>query len=433
MDANTPAPGSNEETGKPPLFIKPFTVKTKRKRVPYTFKNFTSGRQGKNLFSDAGGALEDKSRLFDEIEFRLLELQEELASLKENRGVIANGGTDVFLIPIEFLTIDPAWCRERPVDWNHVAEIVVNFSEGSLALPTVTLRKVFAPDGKLLEVVISLTDGVHRTAALKELGYTHVRALVHIVNDSKDEAQAYSDNNYNRRAHAKWDIVKVRKTLDDPSIVKIKEIMEDYGFLFPEKAKDDKWPKIGAIHTVEKCYNRYGEDILRRAFYLLSRKEFSTWYGQQLSVSGNFIGGLCRYIDEFEKPGYVHSSLTEHIMATNIPQAIDQTANLLSNPEVVDIFGYSPFQKVDSGRDGEGARIARICAAFVHKVREMFKPSKAGLRPTNYHTKFKEALDVYYDKTRDDRDRADAIGAVRRALARRKMPDCWFTESDIVR
>jgi hypothetical protein len=69
-------------------------------------------------------------------------------------------------------------------------------------------------------------------------------------------------------------------------------------------------------------------------------------------------------------------------------------------------LGIPPFQKVDSGRIGEGARVARICAAFVHKVREMFKPSKAGLRPENYHTKFKDAMDVYYDTARDDRDRA---------------------------
>jgi hypothetical protein len=51
--------------------------------------------------------------------------------------------------------------------------------------------------------------------------------------------------------------------------------------------------------------------VLRRALHLLSRKEFSTWYGQQIAISGDFIGGICRYIAEFEKPGYIHSSLTE--------------------------------------------------------------------------------------------------------------------------
>ena len=169
------------ETGKPAASVKPFTVKTKKTKVPYTFKNFTSARQGKDLFGESTGTLEEKSRLFDEVEFRLEELKEELQSLREKQGIAANGGTDVFLIPIDFLTVDDEWCRDKLVDWNHVAEIANNFRPGSLSLPTVTLRKIFSPTGKLLEIIISLTDGVHRTVSLKELGFTHIRALVRVL------------------------------------------------------------------------------------------------------------------------------------------------------------------------------------------------------------------------------------------------------------
>ncbi|NDD52333.1 hypothetical protein EBZ39_00375 [bacterium] len=425
--------GHNVEPGTSAAGAKPFTVKTRKTNVPYTFKNFTSARQGTDLFSGSAGSLKEKSDLYEAIFYRLEELKDELNSLRE-KGVVANGGTDTFLIPIDYLTIDETWCREKRVDWKHVAEIVVNFDEGSMSLPTVTVRRIFSPAGKLVDVVISLTDGVHRTTGLKELGYTHVRALVQIVDDVEDEAKVYSNHNYNRRAHAKHDIIKVQLALNDPKLLKIKEILGDYGFVFPERSgKRCAWPQMGAIQTVIKCFDRYGEDILRRALWLLSRKEFSLWYGNATAIHGDFIGGLCRYIDTFEKPGYIHSTMTEHMMTTNSPDFLHKLGRSFGNPDVTNIMNCTVFQHSESGANGEGARMVRTCAAFVAAIRETFKPSKAASRPANYHPKFKDALDVYYDNAKDARDKADAILTIRRAMAKRKQPDCWFTESSIVR
>jgi hypothetical protein len=201
------------ETGETAASLKPFTVKTKRRRCP-TPSNASPQLDKARTFSRKHRHIRRKSRLFDEVEFRIEELKEELQSLCDKQGIKANGGTDVF----SFRLISDCG-REgvvhKLVDWHHVAEIANNFRPGSLALPTVTLRKIMSPTGKLLDIIVSLTDGVHRTVALKELGCTHIRALVHVVNDVRDEAQAYNDGNYTRRSHAKWDIIMRTPELSD--------------------------------------------------------------------------------------------------------------------------------------------------------------------------------------------------------------------------
>lgn len=408
--------------------IRPFTVKTRNTKVSYTFKNFTSARQGKDIFSASEATLEEKVALYDAVQTHLRAMNEELQALRE-KGIIANGGPDTFLVPVRFVTVNDMWCRNKRVDWNHVAEIASSFREKSFLPPLVTLRKVFSASGKLIDVVISLPDGVHRTTAFRELGGTHLRALVQIVDDVVDEAQIYSDNNYNRRAHNGLDLLKVNYALSDAEVVAIHDIISDYGFEFPETPKSP-WPKIVAIKAVIRSYRTYGEDVIRRVLWLLSRKEFTSWYGDKKSISGDFIAGLSRYVAEFERPGYIHSSLTEHIMTTHTPSFIEeQVGGMLSPASIVQIMNLRSAMSTAS----EQSRNVRICCAMVALVREMFKPAKAAMRPANYHPKFRDALDTFYDTSKDERDKADAISAIRRFFAKRKQPDCWCTESAIVR
>lgn len=416
------------DTGTTATKRKPFTVKTRNTKVPYTFKNFTSARQGKDIFSASEATLEEKIALFDAVQAHLRAMNEELQALRE-KGIVANGGPDTFLVPVRFLTVNDMWCRNKLVDWNHVAEIANSFREKSFLPPLVTLRKVFSAAGKLIDIVISLPDGVHRTTAFREIGGTHLRALVQIVDDVVDEAQIYSDNNYNRRSHNGLDLLKVNYALSDAEVVAIHDIISDYGFEFPETSKSP-WPKIVAIRAVIKSYRSYGEDVLRRVLWLLSRKEFKHWYGNKNSVSGDFIAGLSRYVAEFERPGYIHSSLTEHVMATNTPEFIEeQIGERLTAGAMTQIMN-SP---VTVSRTSEQSRNVIICCSMVTLVSEMFKPAKAAMRPANYHPKFRDALDTFYDTSKDARDKADAISAIRRFFAKRKQPDCWSTESGFVR
>lgn len=408
--------------------VRPFTVKTRTTKVPYTFKNFVAARQGKDLFSASEATLEEKLALFDAVQAHLIATQKEIASLRE-KGVVTNGGPELFLVPVCFLTVDDTWCRNKLVDWNHVAEIAHSFREKSFLPPLVTLRKVFSAAGKVIDVVISLPDGVHRTTAFREIGGTHLRALVQIVDDVVDEAQIYSDNNYNRRSHNGLDLLKVLYALSDAEVVKIHEIISDYGFEFPETSRSP-WPKIGAIRAVINSYRTHGEDVVRRVLWLLSQKEFKLWYGDKKSISGDMIVGLSRYVATFERPGYIHSSLTEHIMATNTPEFVTKQIGLMLPTTTMTQIIQSP---VEVSGDSEQARGIRICCAFVTLIKELFKPSKAAMRPSNYHPKFRDALETFYDTSKDARDKADAVTSIRRFFAKRKQPDCWCDESSIVR
>ena len=420
----------NNDTETTATTSRPFSVKTKNTKQKYTFKNFTSARQGTDIFTESAGSLQEKSELYDAVAFEQEELKETLAKLEKETGVVANGETIVALVPISFITIDPDWCRQKRVDWNHVAEIVVNFRPGSLSLPTITFRKIFTQAGKLQDVVISLTDGVHRTVSLRELGYTHVRALVQIVEEMKDEAQIYSDCNYNRRVHAKRDIYRARVAREDAALMEIVSLVEKYGFRFPKHAgMRSAWPDIGAIQTVEKLYYRYGPETLGRTLELMSDPVFSEWHGQPASITADMLAGWCMFIDKFEKPGFVHSNMTEYLLRSTTPTLVTDMANSISREACDGLMGEEVC-KNSATFNSQEARAIKHCCALLRKVRDLFKPSK---RPAgDFLPKFKDAFDLFYSK---DEHRMAELMHLRRFFAKKKMADHWFAKvnSEIVR
>ncbi len=409
---------------------RPFTVATRNTKQKYTFKNFTSARQGPDMFTESEGSLKEKSDLYDMVAYELEELSEALLKLEKEQGIKTNGGTIIGLVPINFITVDEAWCRQRKVDWNHVAQIVVDFNEGSLSLPKITFRKVFAANGKLQSVVISLTDGVHRTVALKELGFTHVRATVLIVEEMRDEAQIYKDENYNRRAHAKRDIYRARIAEKDERLEEIVKLVEHHGFKFSTHAgtRSSRF-EITAIQTVEKLYYRYGPEVLGRVLELLGDPAYPEWNGHTSAITADSLAGWCMYVDVFERPGFIHSSMTGHLLKTTPPELIENLASDISREACDGLMGFEvcPGSK---GFTSQEARFVKNCCAVVKMVKELFKPAR---RPAeNFSPKFKDALDLYYSK---DAHRASELLHMRKFFAKKKMADYWFakTNSDIVR
>lgn len=414
-----------------PPAVRPFTVLTKSTKEKYTFKNFTSARQSTDMFATSEGSLQEKSELYDTVAYELEELKEALATLEKEQGIKTNGGTIIALVPINFITVDEKWCRGRKVDWNHVAQIVVDYNEGSLSLPKITFRKVFAANGKLQDVIISLTDGVHRTIALRELGRTHVRANVLIVDSVKDEAEIYSDENYNRRAHAKRDIYRARLAEGDERLLKIVALVEHYGLKIsthgPSRCARGE---ISAIQTLETLYYRYGAEVLGRVLELLNDPAYPEWHGCQEAVTADALAGWCMFIDTFERPGFIHSNMITHLMKTTTPGLIANVAESLSKQTCEELMG-KPVCPGALRFTTQESRFVRSCCSIVKAIKELFKPAR---RPaTDFSPKFKEAFDLYYDK--ENPNKAADILHLRRFFAKKKMPDHWFakTNSDIVR
>jgi hypothetical protein len=421
--------------------LRPFTVKTKKSKVPYTFKRFRRAhfkrteRRDTIIFllpDDDRGTLEERSRLYDETAYRLEEMREKIAECA-TRGVRLTADTVEVIVPISWLTIDQAWCRGKPIDSNHVAEIVTNFSSKSLDPPKVTMRKVFDSTGRLIGVVISLTDGVHRTVGLYEIGDTHVRAMVTTVDDVADEAQIYSDGNYGRRGHARQDIMRALITSEDPKIEQIRALIGDYGFKIQDPSDIGKCvpPVINGVKTLISCFDRFGEVVLRRVMHLLGDPRFPYWQFNQTAMSSDFMTALCRYVAEFEQPGYVHTDMTTHLFETMTPETIRGFGlTMTTAAQIADVLGYQPCRS-NVISNSENSRIIQILTGMVAMVRNFYKPK---MRPENFHPKFKSALDVHYDKNMSAAEKADAISAIRRNLAKIKRHDGWYdADSSLVR
>lgn len=412
---------------------RPFTVKTKKSKVPYTFKRFISNAVSRTMFFKFEGSLAERSKLFDDVAYRREELKEQLVECAK-QGVHVTGGTVEAVIPIDWVTIDPAWCRTKPVDWNHVAEITVNFDENSLDLPTVTMRKIFDPLGRLLGVVMSLTDGVHRTCSLYERGDTHIRAMVTIVNTVAEEAQIYSNRNYGRRTHSRHDVVKALITAKDPKVMELARIIGDYGFKLqdPEKTGSKCAPaEIDGVKGLIACFDRFGETVLRRVMKLLGDPRFPLWQFNVTALAPDFLTALCRYVTELERPGYIHTDITHHVFLTMTPETLARSAkNSTSADRIGKLLGYQPF-KNGVISNSENTRSLQILGELIATARELYKPSK---RPAWFHNKYKSALDVYYNTHMSPQEKATAVNAIRRQLAKIKRADGWYDgDSPMVR
>lgn len=424
--ATAEPPAEEETTAKKGRDAK-FTVTTRKTRQKYTFKNFESARQGTDIFLTSEGTLEEKSALFDEVAYEIEEINERLAQVEKEHGVITNGGTAVALVPIGMLAVDPEWGREKMVDWAHVGELVVNHRDGSFSLPTVTLRKIFDEKHRLLDVVISLTDGVHRTASLKERGGTHVRAICMIVENVTNEAQLYTDLNYNRRSHGRLDIIRGRNAAGDPELQAVVKFLDRFGLKFPTKSgRSCKWPAVSAVQTVLKSLRRYGEDTMTRVFELVTNPDNKEWYQQDESISGDMLAGLADYVHRFEKPGYIHSNMTEYLFKTVPPVAIANVAETLNQTACDEILHRTSTRKKGGG---ETTRQVQHTCALAMKIRDLFKPSN---RPKdNFMPKFRDAFMLYYS---DDERKGRELTDLRKMFARKHMADYWFGKhSELVR
>jgi hypothetical protein len=401
---------------------RPFTVRGKRNQhKTYTFVNFSSARQGPTLFQTAAATLAEKQALYD----RLVQAHQDTTIRVHEaaaRGEYILGVTTAD-IPIHFLTVDNAWAREKLVDWNHVADMAMNFRPKSLAVPSVAVRRVYDDNGELVDIIFSLTDGVHRTTTLKERGFTHVTVSVQLVSTIREEAEISSDCNYNRRSHSGYDILKNRLSSEEERAADMARFLAAHGFAVARPRVKD-WPHISATPTIEKIMRRYGETTLGRVLSLFADPENAHWFGNDASLRADMLAGWALYVHEFERPGFIHSAMTSHLMRSTTPTLIVNLAEQITKPLASAAFNR---EMCASAKDlgSEDGRAVKVCTALVRQVSELFKPSK---RPkTAYTTKFKTLFDLYYSA---DLDRESAVFNALTACARRGLPHYWTSDKN---
>lgn len=400
-----------------------FTVHGKRNaHKKYTFQNFDSARQGKLLFQRTTTTLAEKIELRDEIVMMLEDAQQESERL-EQRGIKLLD-TPTYMIPINVLTVDDAWARSRLVDWNHVADIVMDFHPNSMTSPSVSIRSVYDERQELIDIIFSIPDGVHRTVSAQELGYTHIKANVKIVDTVREEAEISSDCNYGRRSHSITDILKNRLTSEEERLLALKELVEAHGFSLALRVGTKPWPEIGAVPTLERIIKRYGVDVLQRVFELLSNEQFTHWHGNAASLRADMIAGLALYVEEFERPGFIHSNMTAHMLRNTTPTLIENLAAPVTKPIASEVFNrvMCPAAKDLGSEDG---RAVKTCTALVKQVAELFKDRN---KPkTDYLPRFKALFELFYT---DLNTRAEYIVSHRKFCSSKGMPDYWWQKKN---
>jgi hypothetical protein len=408
---------------------RPFTVHGKRNiDQKYTFKTFTSARQGKDLFQKTTMPLAKKKELYEELKMLHEDAQHRVERMKRQGRKLLEIPT--FSVPIEALEVDDAWARDKLVDWNHVADIAMDFHEKSVAVPSCSVRCIYDQRQELIDIIFGVPDGVHRTTAAMELGYTDITMSVQFVDSVREEAVISNNCNYRRRAHAGSDILKNRLTAEENRILALKTLVEAHGFKLSMRVGGSKsGTEIGAIPTMEKLVRKYGVETFTRVLELFSNPQFTHWHGSPATLIADMFAGLALYIQEFERPGFIHSNMTAHMFCNTTPKLITDLAAGITKPIASVVFNREvcPNAKDLGSEDG---RAYRYCAAMVRQVEELFK--ERNKPQTDYLSRFKSSFDLF--DSASDRRMVDLMSN-RKFCASKGMPDYWWSkkEGDLTR
>lgn len=401
---------------------RPFTVHGKRNiNRKYTFKTFTSARQGKDLFQTTDLTLAEKKMWYDKVVLAHEESRLEVERMKQLGENLLDIPT--FRLPIKIFTVNDLWSRDKLVDWNHTADLAMDFHPKSLAVPSVSIRCIYDERQELIDIIFSLPDGVHRITAAMELGYTMLKVSVQLVTSIREEAEISNDCNYGRRSHAGADILKNRMTAEEERILALKALVEDYGFKLSMRVGGTKsGNEIGAVPTLEKLLRKYGVEVLTRALELFSNPQFTHWHDSPATLTADMFSGLALYIHEFERPGFIHSNMTTHMFCNTTPKLITDLAEVVSKATASAVFNREvcPNARNLGSEDG---RAYRHATAMIKQVEELFKER---YKPrTNYLPRFKTAYDLFVSTS--DKRMADLMSA-RKFCVNRGMPDYWWSK-----
>lgn len=174
---------------------------------------------------------------------------------------------------------------QRPTNSAQVNKIAASFDEAKLGTPIVSAR-----DGRY-----HLLDGAHRTAALRQIGYTHALCLVLTGLSYKDEADYFRTQNANIRPLTRYNLFKAGLEAGDEMCVRIDEIVRSNGFVVGMSA--DRFNTIAAIFALTTICTVYGYDTLNDTLALIR----ATWDGVNATTRREFLVGAAEFTHRFGK------------------------------------------------------------------------------------------------------------------------------------
>ena len=165
---------------------------------------------------------------------------------------------------------------QRILNMKNVAGIVKNFDPAKLGVLVVSHRA----DG-----TYAVLDGQHRLTALRRLGYDAANCIVLEGMTIRQEADYFRRQNENKQSLRINDTFNASLWAEDAESLRIKELMDKYGF---RHGKSGQPMCICAIGALQHILRRFGDRTLELTLACIA----ATWPHDSTILRGEMLAGL---------------------------------------------------------------------------------------------------------------------------------------------
>ena len=165
---------------------------------------------------------------------------------------------------------------QRILNMKNVAGIVKNFDPAKLGVLVVSHRA----DG-----TYAVLDGQHRLAALRRLGYDAANCIVLEGMTIRQEADYFRRQNENKQSLRINDTFNASLWAEDAESLRIKALMDKYGF---RHGKSGQPMCICAIGALQRILRRFGDRTLELTLACIA----ATWPHDSTILRGEMLAGL---------------------------------------------------------------------------------------------------------------------------------------------
>ena len=176
-------------------------------------------------------------------------------------------------VPLERIVTEQ---YQRILNMKNVAGIVKNFDPAKLGVLVVSHRA----DG-----TYAVLDGQHRLTALRRLGYDAANCIVLEGMTIRQEADYFRRQNENKQSLRINDTFNASLWAEDAESLRIKELMDKYGF---RHGKSGQPMCICAIGALQRILRRFGDRTLELTLACIA----ATWPHDSTILRGEMLAGL---------------------------------------------------------------------------------------------------------------------------------------------
>lgn len=171
---------------------------------------------------------------------------------------------------------------QRLTNDNQVNKIINNFDEAKLGVLTVSYR-----NGKYY-----IVDGLHRSVAMRKLGYSHALCIVLTGLTYEQEADYFRKQNQNKRLIITFEDFHAGLEANDPVCVNIHRIVKANKF---DIGRGKSFWKIAAVKALFTIVEEYDYTTLDQTLWLIAH----TWYNIPKASQSESLLGVAEFVHRY--------------------------------------------------------------------------------------------------------------------------------------